>query len=279
MDSSHLLGIGLRAPHYQDILLNDYPIGWLEIHSENFFYGHKSLSLIKKIREKYNISLHGVGLSLGSADGVTNFHLDKIKDLIDQLDPFLISEHLSWSSINGIYLPDLIPIPYNQESIDIICKNIDKTQNYLKREILIENPSSYIEYKSSNMQEYEFLSKICKITGASILLDVNNIFVSCNNHNWDAKNYIDNIPIDSVKEIHISGHSSKQIEEVNLFIDTHDDYPKQEVWNLYEYAINRFGKIYSLLEWDAKIPNISELINEAQRAEYYLNKVGQYEST
>ena len=272
MNSNHLLGIGLRANHYEDILSNNYPIGWLEVHSENFFYGHKSLSLLKKIREKYNISLHGVGLSLGSADGVTNFHLEKLKDLIDELDPFLISEHLSWSRINGQYAPDLLPIPYNQESMDIFCKNIDATQKYLQKEILIENPSSYIEYYSSNIQEYEFLPKICELTGAKILLDVNNIFVSCHNHGWDPKFYIDNIPKNYVKEIHIAGHSSKEIQDTQVFIDTHDDYPKQEVWELYGYAISRFGQVHSLLEWDAKIPTMSELVEEVKKAEYYLKE-------
>ena len=274
MNSNQLIGVGLRHPHYSDVLSNKPDIGWFEVHSENFFHqGGPALDVLCNIRAHYPISLHGVGLSLGSASGVETQHLQRLKDLIHRVDPFLVSEHLSWSMVGDVYLPDLLPIPYNDEALQIFVDNISKTQEFLGREILIENPSSYLEYKASVLEEVEFLEALTKKSGAKLLLDVNNIFVSCENHGWDAARYINSIPVGLVKEIHLAGHSIKEIVDgQNVRIDTHDDIVCDEVWVLYAQAIARFGKIATLLEWDAKLPTLDFLIAEANKAKQYLTR-------
>ena len=273
MNLNQLIGIGLRHPHYAKIIDELPSIGWFEIHSENFFQDGITIETLLTIRNNYPISLHGIGLSLGSASGVLEKHLVKLKKLINLVNPFLVSEHLSWGYINGIYMPDLLPIPYTQESLKIFTNNINITQNFLERNILIENPSSYLEYKASEMEEIDFLVALCKATGAYILLDVNNIYVSCFNHGWDAYKYIDKIPKDLVKEIHLAGHSSKNLDKNNIIhIDTHDNKVCSEVWKLYEYTINIFGLIPTLLEWDANIPELSILREESLKALPILEK-------
>lgn len=271
MTLNQLIGIGLRHPHYHEVIDSQPDIGWFEVHSENFFHlGGASLSALKTIRENYPISLHGVGLSLGSASGIDLTHLKKIKNLINQINPFLVSEHLSWSKIGNIFLPDLLPMPYTQDSLDIICQNIQQTQDYLQREILIENPSSYLEYQDCELREADFLIELCKKSGAKILLDINNIFVSAHNHQWDAKKYIDTIPAALVKELHLAGHSSKMISDNKMLkIDTHNNKVCKEVWELYVYGLNRFGQIPTLIEWDADIPELTVLLAEAKKAQSY----------
>ena len=273
MNLKQLIGVGLRHLHYTKII-DDLPsIGWFEIHSENFFQDGITIETLLTIRNNYPISLHGIGLSLGSASGVLEKNLIKSKKLINLVNPFLVSEHLSWGYINGIYMPDLLPIPYTEESLKIFIDNVNKTQNFLERNILIENPSSYLEYKATEMEEVDFLVEICKATDASILLDINNIYVSCFNHGWDAYKYIDKVPKSLVKEIHLAGHSSKIISKDQIIlIDTHDNNVCLEVWQLYEYAINRFGPIPTLLEWDSNIPDLSTLQLEALKALPILEK-------
>lgn len=267
MTSNSLIGIGLRHPHYHQVLEEQPPIGWFEVHSENFFHqGGLSLNILLAIRKHYPISLHGVGLSLGTADGIQQQHLTRLKHLIELVDPCLVSEHLSWSRIGHHYLPDLLPVPYTKESFQIFCDNIDKTQHFLKKQILIENPSSYFEYKLSEQDEAAFLVALAQKTGAYILLDINNVFVSCSNHGWDAKQYLASIPRSLVKEIHLAGHSIKKIaDDTILRIDTHDGLVCQEVWQLYADAIKQFGMIPTLIEWDANIPALSVLIEEASK--------------
>lgn len=276
MTSNSLIGIGLRHPHYHQVLEELPPIGWFEVHSENFFQvDNFPIAILSEIRENYPLSLHGVGLSLGSVDGLDINHLKRLKKLIDHTSPFLVSEHLSWSHVGGIYMPDLLPVPYNKEMLGIFCNNISQTQDFLGREILIENPSSYIEYTASDQEEAEFLGTLCKRSGAKILLDVNNIFVSCINHGWDAKKYIDTIPGDLVEEIHLAGHSIKTIAQgVNLRVDTHDSSVCEEVWELYGYAIQKIGPLPTLLEWDAQIPDLHFLIKEASKASNYFPQQG-----
>lgn len=272
MNSDQLVGVGLRHPHYKQVMREQPPIGWFEVHSENFFHnGGPSMNALCEIRKNYPISLHGVGLSLGSEGSVLNEHLVRLKNLFKLVDPFLISEHLSWGYVGGVYMHDLLPVPYHEESLQLFSQNINRTQDFLDREILIENPSSYIEYGASNLEEADFLVTLCKNTGAKILLDINNIFVSCSNHGWDAKKYIDAIPTDLVKEIHLAGHSVKTIAPGEVLrIDTHDNAVCSEVWNLYDYAIKKFGPIHTLLEWDAQIPEFSVLMAEASKARTYL---------
>lgn len=271
MDLNHLIGLGLRQPHYKQVIEELPGIGWFEIHSENFFFTSGPLmNILMEIRKNYPISIHGVGLSLGSSTDVNQLHLNRLKQLVDVIDPFLISEHLSWGMINNQYLPDLLPMPYTKESFEIFCRNINFAQNFLKRELLIENPSSYLEFKKSDLTEVEFLVDICEKEGAKILLDINNVFVSSFNHGWNPKNYIDAIPKNLVKEIHLSGHSIKEISaNESIRIDTHDDNVCPEVWELYSYASKKFGCIPTLIEWDDKIPSLANLIAEAQKINKY----------
>lgn len=267
-----LIGIGLRHPHIRQVLEELPSVGWWEIHSENFFHaGGPSLDTLLSIREHYPLSLHGVGLSLGSSSGVDEQHLSRLKKLIQNIDPFLVSEHLSWSRVGSLYLPDLLPIPYTKESLEIIARNIEQVQDYLGREILIENPSSYLEFSISQMDEVDFLITLCHQTGAKILLDVNNVFVSCANHGWDMKKYIDSVPSDLVREIHLAGHSIKSITpDQKIRVDTHDTTVDEAVWALYGYAIAKLGIKPTLLEWDAQIPSLDVLINESKKALDYL---------
>ncbi|KAF8818535.1 MNIO family bufferin maturase [Rickettsia endosymbiont of Cardiosporidium cionae] len=262
-----LVGIGLRLQHFDSILKDKPKIGWLEVHSENFFSYTDDLKKLYQIAKIYKISLHGIGLSLGSAELVSETHLARVKQLIEYIDPFLVSEHLSWSSTEGVYFPDLLPIVYNQHSFNQFCKNITRTQEFLQREILIENPSSYLEYQNSDQDEVEFLVSLAQKSGAKILLDVNNLFVSATNHKWDPYKYIDTIPKNLVHEIHLAGHSKMHIADNEvLLIDTHDHFVDPKVWQLYSYAIRRFGSTYTLVEWDENIPTLQKLIEESYKA-------------
>jgi uncharacterized protein (UPF0276 family) len=280
MNMNPLIGIGLRHPHYQQVLEERPPVGWFEVHSENFFYaGGPALDMLSTIREHYPVSLHGVGLSLGSASGILQEHLTRLGQLVVNVEPFLISEHLSWSQVGGVHMPDLLPIPYTNESLDVFCRNLSIAQDFLGREMLIENPSSYIEFKTSHLEEVDFLVKLCQRTGAKILLDVNNVFVSCSNHGWDTKSYIDAIPANLVQEIHLAGHSIKTLTQGQILrVDTHDDYVCPAVWDLYGYAVKKFGAKPTLLEWDAQIPELAQLINEAAKAQAYLPAARPYEN-
>ena len=278
--SNPLIGLGLRTPHFQQVCKGNIAVDWFEVHSENYFQpGSPPFQLLTQIRQKYPISLHGVGLSLGSAEKPSILHLKRLKNLIERIEPFLISEHLSWSIIGQHYLPDLLPIAYHQESLRIIAENILLTQDFLGRELLIENPSSYLEYNLSDMSEPEFLVTLCQQTGAKILLDVNNVYVSCWNHGWCAKQYIDAIPGHLVKEIHLAGHSEKRIEDNKiLLIDTHDSAVCEAVWSLYRYAIAQLGVVPTLLEWDAKLPPIEDLVYQAQMITEQIALSSSYES-
>jgi uncharacterized protein (UPF0276 family) len=271
--SGDMIGIGLRSPHYYQILEEKPKIDWLEVHTENFMLkGGPLLDLLFSIRQDYPLSFHGVGLSLGSAEGCNKGHLKRIKTLLTHFDPVLISDHLSWCTSGNVYLPDLLPIPYHEESLRIIANHIDQAQNFLKRTLLIENPSSYLEYQTSTYPEAEFLAELIKRTGAKILLDVNNIYVSCFNNNWNPHEYIRAIPYEAVQEIHLSGHSILAQDEHNfLRIDTHDNYVCQDVWELYSYALKYTGIVPTLLEWDAEIPSLEILLNEARKSANYVN--------
>lgn len=270
MTSNPFIGIGLRHPHYKGVFEEKPNVDWFEVHSENFFQNStQTYKFLQNLSQDYAISLHGVGLSLGSAD-LCKQHLTRLKNLTEAVSPFLVSEHLSWNNLNNMALPDLFPLPYTQESFEIFVKNIDITQNYLNREILIENPSSYIEYSDSELSEVDFLISLCQKTGAKILLDINNIYVSSMNHGWDPKVYLRAIPKSLVKEIHLAGHSQKQIDETQiLLVDTHDSFICDPVWELYQLAIAQFGFVPTLIEWDANIPPLNVLVNEAHKALKY----------
>ena len=261
-------GIGLRAPHYRDVLERLPRIAWLEVHSENYFgAGGRPLHFLERIRAHYPISLHGVGLSLGSTDPLDRVHLAKLKALIDRIEPGLVSDHLSWSSVNGCYLNDLLPLPYTEEALRHFCGRVGEVQDYLGREILIENPSTYLEYCESTIPECEFLREVAAVAGCKILLDVNNIYVSAINHGFEARAYLDSIPARFVEEIHLAGFTCNDTEAGAVLVDTHSKPVADPVWILYARALERYGEVPTLIEWDADLPTLDVLLAEATLAQ------------
>ncbi len=264
-------GIGLRAGHYRDVLESRPAIGWFEVHSENYFgEGGRPLDYLERIRADYPMSLHGVGLSLGSTDPLNTRHLDRLKGLIDRFQPELVSEHLSWSSIGGRYLNDLLPLPYTQEALAHVADRIAAVQDHLRRPILIENVSSYLEYVESSIPEWEFLANVARRAGCGILLDVNNLYVSASNHDLDVHRYLRGIPVDSVSEFHLAGFTVKRFEGGEILIDTHNRRVADEVWQLYRQAVERFGVKPTLIEWDTDLPALEVLLGEAEKADRIL---------
>jgi len=269
----HLVGIGLRSPHLFQFIDEKPNIGWVEVHSENYLsLGGNDFEALLQIRKNYPISLHGIGMSLGSSSGVCHKHLSQLEDLIKDIDPFMISDHLSWSVNNGIFLPDLLPTPFNDESLEVFSRNISETQNRLKRQILLENPSTYFEFTESTYSEAEFLNILLTKTGAGMLLDVNNVYISSLNNGFSASQYIDDINPNFIKEIHVSGHSVKKVSENDaLYIDSHDSKVSAPVWNLYKKSICKFGKVPSMIEWDVNIPKLSVILSEADKIKTYMD--------
>ncbi len=269
-------GIGFRYPHYKEILTNKPPIEWLELHSENFFSeGGIVLEILKDAREIYPFSFHGVGLSLGSAEGLKEPHLKKLKTLVDNFNPGLVSEHISWGAAVGVYLNDLLPLPYTKESLEILVQNIKHTQDYIGRQILVENPSTYLQFKNSEMSEYEFIAEVCEKSGCGLLLDVNNVYVSAQNHKFDAHDYIRQIPTKFVQEIHLAGHSKCEVQEQTILIDNHGDYVADQVWDLYKFTLKHIGKVPTLIEWDTNIPSLSKLLKEAHKIQIIIDNLGE----
>lgn len=268
-------GIGLKAQHYQEILDTSPDIGWLEVHSENYMcQGGPTQNWLSAFCERYPISMHGVGLSLGSAGPLDQNHLNRLIDLEHQIEPGWVSEHLSWSiasdETGGDYLNDLIALPYTEESLGVFSKHVEHMQNALKRQVLIENPSSYLRYKHSVIPEPEFLLEVTRRSGCAILLDVNNVYVSAMNHGFDPVAYLDQIPAQLVGEIHLGGHSQRDIDGRTIRIDDHGARVCEEVWDLYEHTIQRIGAVPTLIEWDSNIPDLSTLLGEAARADAIL---------
>lgn len=267
-------GIGLRAEHYVEVLESRPPTGWLEVHSENFFgEGGKPLYYLEKIRAHYPLSLHGVGLSIGSTDPLDTRHLDKLVGLIRRFQPDLVSEHLCWGSVGGRYLNDLLPLPYTEEALAHMVERVDRVQSYLGRRILIENVSSYLQYVESAIPEWEFLAELGKRSGCGILLDVNNIYVNACNHGFDAGTYLSAIPVEPVREIHLAGFTVNRFEDGEILIDTHNQPVCEAVWELYRRAIRRFGATTpTLIEWDSDLPPLRVLLDEAARADAILTE-------
>ncbi|MDE2228531.1 MAG: DUF692 domain-containing protein [Alphaproteobacteria bacterium] len=260
-------GIGLRFPHHQAVADTRPAVAWLEVHTENYLGGGTPLRYLDAIRRDYPVSCHGVGLSLGSADGLDRAHLARLGRAIERLEPALVSEHLSWSVVSGHYLADLLPLPMTEEVLDIVCRHVDETQSFLHRRILVENPSSYLRYRHSVIPEWEFLAAVAGRTGCGILCDVNNIYVSAQNHGWDASAYLAALPPAAIGEIHLAGHSVRRLDNgATLRIDDHGSRVVPEVWALYAEALERFGPVPTLIEWDTNIPTLDVLVDEAHRA-------------
>jgi hypothetical protein len=264
------VGIGLRFPHFKDFLATSKPnIAWLEVHPENYKIG-SSLKILEEIRTSYPLSLHGIGLSLGSPT-LDLDHLKFLKFLCDLLNPGLVSEHVAWSVLDGHYLNDLLPLPYTQESLDLLVKNIEQTQEFLGRQILVENPSSYLTFESSTFSEEEFMVNAARRSGCKILLDINNIYVSSMNHGFCPQAYIKAFRgLDLVKEIHLAGHRRVS---ADLLVDDHGSTISEEVWDLYSQAVEILGLVPTLVEWDSNVPPLETLLGEAKKAQKLMETI------
>jgi|SRR3989338_1233289 len=269
-------GVGLRHPHHQYVLENKPKLDFFEVHSENFIAeGGASYDFLEKISANYPLSFHCVGISLGSACGLDKKHLQNIKNLVDKFNPILLSDHLSWSNSKKGTANDLLPIPYNKQSLEVFCDNVKHAQDFFSHEILVENPSAYLEFKESVMNEVDFLNEIARRSQCSILLDINNVYVSSKNFGFDAKKYLREIDINKVKEIHLAGHSIYKFQDQEVRIDTHSDFVCDDVIKLYVDFVKEFDlKIPTLIEWDEDIPEFSVLYGEMQRV-----KRGVYEKS
>jgi uncharacterized protein (UPF0276 family) len=261
------VGIGLRSKYYEDIESTTLHLGWLEIHPENYFGGGVHRHFLEKARKNYQISFHSVGLSLGSDQLVDENHLRQIKELIDIYDPFHVSDHASWSMSGNAHLNDLLPLPYTQEVLDRLARNVDQTQNYFGRTMLVENPSTYIDFDINEMSEFDFMNRLSEMTGCHMLLDINNIFVQARNHGFDPYAYLDAINAPAVKQMHLAGHIEKATSaDRPILIDTHSQPVRSDVWDLYRHAIKRFGTVHTLIEWDQDLPPLDVLVAEADKA-------------
>jgi len=264
------VGVGLRSPHYAEIQKQKpKSISWVEVISENFMAWEnqeigEAHQILLNVRKDYPVMLHGVSLSVGSVDSLNQSYLRRLKQLIEIIQPKIVSDHLCWTGVDGKNLHDLLPVPYTEEALQLISEKIDQVQNFLGRKILIENASSYLEYQASEMTEWDFLSELTKRADCGILLDINNVYVSSINHNFDAKKYLQNIPIHRVGQIHLAGHS--QVD--GHLIDTHDEPVCDEVWNLFRWFTGQYGKFSTMIERDGNIPAWKEL-------EFELLKIGE----
>jgi uncharacterized protein (UPF0276 family) len=252
-------GLGLRPVHYQDFLTRSVPVDFVEVISENFMVdGGKPLHILNQIRERHPVALHGVSMSIGACDGVRRPYLQRLKKLADHIDPLWVSDHLCWTGTGGFNSHDLLPLPYTEEALRQVCANIDETQDTLDRPILIENPSSYVTFRQSELTEWEFLAELCRRTGCYLLLDVNNIYVSGRNHGFDPIAYLDGTPFDRVRQIHLAGHSQGR----TMLIDTHDHPVPDPVWDLYQETCKRTGPVATMIERDDDIPPLDSLLDE-----------------
>ena len=267
------VGIGLRTPHIAEILATRPAVAFLEVHPENYFGGGPAIAALERLRCDYPLSLHGVGLSLGGSDPLDTRHLARLAKLIERLDPAFVSEHLAWSVVDGAYLNHLLPLPYDQESLDTLCSRVTQTQEALGRRILIENPSLYLRFKHSPVSEPEFLSELARRTGCGILLDVNNIHVSCRNFDQDPYAYLDAMSMDSVGEIHLAGHSMNDVDGRAILIDDHGSRVPEPVWQLYARTLERGGPRPTLVEWDTNLPDLTVLLEEASTAQRCLDAI------
>lgn len=269
-------GIGLRFQHHQTVLDTGPAVPWMEVHTENYMGGGAPIRYLETIRRDTPISLHGVGLSLGSAEGIDPAHLARIKSVAERIEPGLMSEHIAWNMIDGAYLADLLPLPMTEEALAVVCEHVDQTQTFMKRRILVENPSTYVSFGNATVPEWEFMAAVAARTGCGILCDVNNVCVSAHNHGWDAAAYIAALPPQAIGEIHLAGHSIRTFADGStLRLDDHASKVSDEVWSLFRLAIDRFGPIPTLIEWDNDIPPLPVLVGEAQRAAAIISRVAE----
>ena len=259
-------GIGLRSVHVAEILATRPAIDWLEVHAENYMAGGPAVRALQRLRPDYPLSVHGVGLSLGTAEGLDARHLERLAALVERLEPALVSEHLSWSVVGGVYLNHLLPLPYTPESLAGVSEHVDRVQDRLGRRLLVENPSSYLRFRYSPIPEPEFLNALARRTGCGLLCDVNNVYVSCENLGDDAAAYLEALDSSAVAEIHLAGHAVNDADGHRILIDDHGSRVAPAVWRLYTHALACFGAVPTLIEWDTDVPALAVLLGEAATA-------------
>lgn len=252
-------GLGLRKPHYADFIDGQAPVDFVEIISENFMVdGGQPRRILRQVRDHYPVAMHGVSMSIGSADGLDPDYLTRLRNLIDEVEPLFVSDHLCWTRIEGFNSHDLLPLPCTIEALGVVCANVAQAQDRLGRAMLVENPSSYIAFDGADMSEWEFLDALCRRTGCGLLLDVNNIFVSAQNHGFDALAYINGVPAERVRQVHLAGHTVGDA----MLIDTHDLPVCVSVWDLYARLIPQLGPVATMIERDDDIPPLADLLAE-----------------
>jgi uncharacterized protein (UPF0276 family) len=261
-------GIGLRGPHVKEILAVRPGIGWLEVHPENYIGDAPALQLLEQIREHYPVSLHGVSLALGSATEIDRPHLRNISNLIDRIEPFLVSEHLSWGRNGNTHLNELLPLPYTEESLRLMVEHVDHVQCTLGRRILLENPASYVRYRHSTLSEADFLAELVRHTDCGVLLDVNNLYVSAHNVGLDISRFCA-LPPEAIGEIHLAGHAVNQVGADLVLIDDHGSSVSEDVLSLYAATVQQFGPKPTLVEWDSALPSLDVLLGEAARVRVF----------
>lgn len=269
-------GVGLKAKHYQDILEQAPDIGWFEVHPENYMgAGGPPHHYLTKIRERYPLSLHGVGLSIGGEGALCKDHLGRLKALVARYAPGLFSEHLAWSTHDDTFYNDLLPVAYDKATLDRVVSHIDQVQETVGRQMLLENPSTYVAWSTSTMSETDFIREVQCRSGCGLLFDVNNVYVSCKNHGLDPVTYIHDFPLEKVQEIHLGGHAPDTDDMGEpLLIDAHDREVDEAVWSLFELTIETAGKIPTLVEWDNNVPEWDVLFAEAKSAGKILERAG-----
>ncbi|MEQ9517923.1 MAG: DUF692 domain-containing protein [Parvibaculum sp.] len=266
-------GVGLKPQHFRDILETKPAIGWFEVHPENYMgEGGSPHAYLTDIRSHYSLSCHGVGLSLGGVGPLDADHLYRLRDFVSRYEPGLVSEHLAWSAHDGHFLNDLLPLPLTDDALDLMVEHVDQMQEALGRQVLVENPSTYLTFKGETMKEADFLIALARRTGCKLLFDVNNVYVSARNHGFDAAAYIDAVPGSLIGEVHLAGHAVEVINGVELRIDDHGSEVVSDVWYLYERLIARVGPKPSLIEWDTNIPAWPVLFFEAQKADILMKQ-------
>jgi len=252
-------GLGLRTQHYKDFLDAPQPVDWLEVISDNFMVdGGKPLAILDRIRADYPMAMHGVSLSVGAIKGLDTDYLNRLKELEQRIEPMWVSDHLCWTGAHGRKLHDLMPLPFTNEAVKVVARNVQQAQEALQRPLVLENVSSYLEFTTSEMNEWEFLTEICQTTGCKLLLDINNIYVSAFNHGFSPSDFINGVPVDSVIQFHLAGHQDNG----NHLIDTHDHPVCNDVWDLYRQALKSFGDVPTMIERDDRIPALPELLAE-----------------
>ncbi len=265
-------GVGFKPEHFHAINAGPQPIGFFEVHAENYMgAGGPPHAQLARLREDYALSIHGVGLSIGSVQPLDKAHLSRLKTVCDRYEPESFSEHLAWSTHDSVFLNDLLPLPYTNRTLTAVADHIDQVQETLKRQMLLENPATYLLFAESTIEETAFLAEVVKRTGCGLLLDVNNVFVASTNHHMDPSDYLVRFPVDAVREIHLSGHS-ETVDDAGapLLIDSHDTPVKDPVWALYATLIARIGPVATLIEWDNDVPDWPVLSAEARAADIIL---------